>query len=129
MTNSSFTKSEKLLVAIVALTAFILHIFINVNGAYGFFRDDLYYIVCSDHLDWGYVDQPPFSLFLLKAGRLLLGDSLVAIRTIPALCISMVICLAAVIVKQMGGNFLAILLATVSILVSPIHIGMGSFYS
>ena len=36
---------------------------------YGFFRDELYYIACSNHMDWGYVDQPPFSIAVLKLWR------------------------------------------------------------
>ena len=26
---------------------------------YGYFVDELYYLACSRHLDWGCVDQPP----------------------------------------------------------------------
>jgi len=28
---------------------------------YGIFRDEMYYIACSRHLDRGYVDMPPFT--------------------------------------------------------------------
>jgi hypothetical protein len=34
---------------------------------YGWFRDELYYIACSEHLAWGYVDHPPLSVALLRA--------------------------------------------------------------
>jgi hypothetical protein len=26
---------------------------------YGFHVDELYFLGCSEHLDWGYIDQPP----------------------------------------------------------------------
>ena len=32
---------------------------------YGYFRDELYYLASTDHLDWGYVDHPPLSIALL----------------------------------------------------------------
>lgn len=45
------------LVGLVALAKLVLHL--ATAGRYGYFRDELYYIACSRHLDWGYVDQPP----------------------------------------------------------------------
>ncbi|MGB5999045.1 MAG: glycosyl transferase, family 39, partial [Thermoanaerobaculia bacterium] len=40
---------------------------------YGYFRDELYYLACADHLAFGYVDQPPLSIFLLWLVRSLFG--------------------------------------------------------
>ena len=45
------------IVAASSLGTFVLHMLFN--GRYGYFVDELYYLACSHHLDWGYVDQPP----------------------------------------------------------------------
>ncbi len=52
-----------------ALIRFFLHLVTNATGGHGYFRDELYYIACSEHLDLGYVDQPPFSIYVLALGR------------------------------------------------------------
>src|SRR5690348_14850508 len=123
------TRYEKLALSILALACLLLHVIVNLNGAYGFFRDELYYIACSDHLAWGYVDQPPFSLYLLKFSRILLGDSVTAIRMVPSLAHAGTIILTGLIVKEMGGKRFAIFLACLAIFISLIHIGMSLIYS
>ena len=37
----------------------LLSVHMLVSGRYGYFVDELYYLACSHHLDWGYVDQAP----------------------------------------------------------------------
>ena len=117
------------LLFVLALGKFLFHLFVNATTAYGYFRDEFYYIACSDHLAWGYVDQPPFSVFMLKISRLIFGDSLVAIRVLPALAGAGVIFLTGLIVRRLGGTVFAMLLACLSVFVAPIYLGMNGYYS
>lgn len=117
------------LVISLAAAKFLIHIGINLTGAYGFFRDEFYYIACSDHLAFGYVDQPPLSILLLKFSRFLFGDSLVAIRLFPALAGALTVFLTGRIVKEMGGGRFAQLFAALCVLLAPLHLALGSFYS
>jgi hypothetical protein len=117
-----------LIVAVIALFKFILSM--AFSGSYGYFRDELYYIACSDHLDWGYVDQPPLSLFILKVSRWLLGDSLPAIRFTSALAGAAVVFLAAMIARKLGGGRLAQVVSACAAFLSPIMLVMGgTFFS
>jgi len=77
----------------IAVAKFLLHLYFN--NRYGYFRDEFDYMSCGDHLQWGYVDQPPLVPFLTHLGRLVLGDSLRAIRFIPALASSLLVVQAA----------------------------------
>ena len=52
---------------------------------YGYFRDALYYFACSEHLAWGYVDQPPLIVFICWISRHTIGTSLPALMFWPAL--------------------------------------------
>lgn len=129
MIPPSLHRSEKIILSVLAFVGFLIHFITNLNGGYGFFRDELYYIACSDHLAWGFVDQPPFSTFLLKLSRTLLGDSLTAIRFIPALAHAGLIVLTGLMAKEMGGKKVAIYLSGLAMLMAPIYLAMFSFFS
>src|SRR5271170_4484171 len=47
---------------------------------YGFFRDELYYMACGEHLAWGYVDQPPLIALVAWFERHAFGNGLAAVR-------------------------------------------------
>ena len=66
---------------------------------------------CGEHLAWGYVDQPPLAPFMAFLERALLGDSLRAIRFIPALASSLLVVQAAWLAREFGGRGFAMLLA------------------
>jgi hypothetical protein len=111
-----------------ALFKLLLHFSVNIFGGYGYFRDELYYIACSNHLDIGYVDQPPFSIFVLKISILLFGDSIFALRIIPAVAGALTVFLAGLITRQLGGKQYAQILACLCSL-SLITLAMNGYYS
>lgn len=78
-TNSPLSRtrfSESALIGIFSTVALLIHLL--TNNRYGYFRDELYYIACARHLDFGYVDQPPLSILVLRINEFLLGTSLFA---------------------------------------------------
>jgi 4-amino-4-deoxy-L-arabinose transferase-like glycosyltransferase len=110
-----------------AAVHFVLHLV--TNGRYGVFRDEFYYLACADHLDWGYVDHPPLSIVLLWAQRALLGESVWAIRLLPALAGVAVILLAARLARELGGGRFAEGLAALAVAIVPQYLVITGFYS
>jgi hypothetical protein len=96
---------------------------------YGYFRDELYYIACAKHLAWGYVDQPPFSIALLALNRTLLGDSLLALRWLPALAGAGTVLITGLLVRELGGGRFAQALACLCAVLPPVWLAVDHFFS
>jgi hypothetical protein len=80
---------------------------------YGYFRDALYYLACTEHLAWGYVDQPPLFVFVAWFARHTLGTSLPALIFWPALAGASRIVLTAAFARELGAKKFAVALAAV----------------
>src|SRR5437868_14880337 len=105
---------ESALIAFFGAVALLVHLL--TDGRYGYFRDELYYIACGRHLAFGYVDQPPLSILLLRFSQILLGDSLFAIRLFPALAGAATIALTGLVAHELGGRTWAMALACAALL-------------
>src|SRR5262249_19616408 len=119
--------TESVLIAVFSVIALLVHLL--TNGRYGYFRDELYYIACGRHLAFGYVDQPPLSILLLRLSQLLLGDSLFAIRLLPALAGAAIVALTGMIARELGGRAWAIALACAGSLCALFSLAVGNFFS
>ena len=106
-----------------------IHLAVNLAGGYGLFRDEFYYIACSQRLAWGYVDQPPFSLAVLKLVLALLGDSLFVVRLLPAILGAMVVFMSGWLARELGGKKLSITAAALMTLWAPALLGTHGYYS
>lgn len=113
--------------AYFAAVKLILHFAVNSN--YGYFRDELYFLACGEHLAWGYPDHAPLVALMTKASRVVLGDSLFAIRFFPALAGAFKIFLTAVLVREFGGKTLAAFLACLCVLFAPMYLAIDNLLS
>src|ERR1700730_9667566 len=111
----------------IVATKLLVHLYASRN--YGYFIDELYYIACSDHLDWGYVDQPPMVALITRIVRLLFGDSLQAIRFFSALAGAGKVLLTAIIARELGGNRFAQILAALAVLIAPGFLAIDNLLS
>jgi len=122
--ENSLLSSGMAIVWAIALAKVVLHVYFN--NRYGYFRDEFDYISCGDHLQWGYVDQPPLIPFLTHISRAVLGDSLRAIRFIPALASSFLVVQTAVLARELGGRRYAQILSAVSTVIVGMYLSNGS---
>ena len=120
------------LALIFALVKLVLHIATNMWEAhigYGYFRDELYYLACSRHLAWGYVDHGPIVALQAKLALLLFGKSLAGIRMISAAAGAGRIFLTGMLAWSLGGRRPAQALAMIGVLMAPQYLGLDSYLS
>jgi hypothetical protein len=90
------------LVMYVAAATLLLHLL--TAGRYGIFRDEMYYLACSHHMAWGYVDQPPGGVLIAWIARHLFGESLLGLRFLPALAAAGLVWQTGALAREMGGG-------------------------
>src|ERR1700685_2741894 len=74
-------RTSMVLLLSLALAKLLIQ-FAGINH-YGFFRDELYYMACGEHLAWGYTAQPPLIALIAWFARHAFGDSLFAVACCP----------------------------------------------
>jgi len=112
---------------ILAITGTVLHFLFNQQ--YGFFRDELYYAACGEHPAWGYVDHSPLAPWASYFSRAIFGDSLFALRFLPALASAAKIFLGGWIAREIGGSKFAQFFASFTVLCAPIYLTFDNFLS
>ncbi len=116
-----------MILALFPLVKLLLHLF--TTSGYGIFRDELYYLACSEHMDWGYVDHPALSIGVLWVARHLFGDSLFALRLVPALAGAAMVLVVGLTARVLGGGRFAQALAMTAALIAPQYLGTNHYYS
>lgn len=109
--------------AAIALGAFVLHL--ATAWRYGYFRDELYFIVCGRHLAWGYVDQPPLVAIVAWLAQPF-GDALIPLRLPVVIASALTVYAGCRITRELGGGRFAQVLAGMAIALTPSYLSLGN---
>lgn len=115
----SYLTSGPAVVLALAFAKLLLHLLTSTR--YGIFRDEMYYLACSGHLAWGYVDHPPMAVFIAWFARHVFGDSALGLRLLPAIAGAALVWMAGNLAREMGGGRFAQVLAALAVIPVPIY--------
>jgi 4-amino-4-deoxy-L-arabinose transferase-like glycosyltransferase len=117
-------KTDNRILVLLALGGALVHILLN--GQYGFHRDELDFIMSARRLDWGYVSYPPITPFFARLGLELFGESLRGLRVLPAIAQGIVMVLAGLMARDMGGKRNAQILTAFAVFITPVSLMAGT---
>jgi 4-amino-4-deoxy-L-arabinose transferase-like glycosyltransferase len=117
-------KTNNLLLLLLALCGTLIHILLN--GQYGFHRDELDVIMNARQLAWGYVAYPPITAFVARIGLELFGESLRGLRVFSAIAQGIVMILAGLMARDMGGKRNAQIMSAVAVFIAPVSLMGGT---
>ena len=124
---SAFLSSDVRVLIALALGRVVLQVF--SNGQYGFHQDELVTMdIATRGLAWGYVAWPPVTPFLARVALGLFGPSLIGLRSFAVLAEGMVMLLAGLMARDLGGGRWAQILAAVAVATTPNSIIQGGLF-
>ena len=117
------------LVLLISVLNLLVYFLTLAYTSYGIFRDELYYLACANRLDFGYVDHPPLSIWILALWKSIVGDSVFLIRIIPAIVSSATVFMIGLFTIRLGGGKSSVIISTLTFMFTPIFLGMSTIYS
>ena len=117
------------LAVVLALAAAKLLLHLATASRYGYFGDELYFLACGEHLDWGYVDQPPLVAAVAWLVRHTLGTSLLAMRLPSALAGAALVLLTGLLAREMGGGRFAMGLSALASALAFVYVVMHHLFT
>jgi hypothetical protein len=119
-------RSDSIWIYILSFFALSQHLL--VSQRLGYCSDELYFIDCSKNLDFGYFDITPIVPVLIRIVRTVFGNSLMALRLIPALGHATTILLTGLIAKELGGGRFSRTFSSLCVLIAPAFLRVGSVF-
>ena len=107
----------------VVLTALTAAFHLAVANRYDVFRDELYFIVCGRHPQFGYADQPPL-IPLVNAALYGLGGQLWILRLADVVAAAALVWLVVAFVRTLGGGDRAAWIGGVIAAIAPMLMGL-----
>jgi Dolichyl-phosphate-mannose-protein mannosyltransferase len=108
------------IVLYLAAGKLLLHLF--TAARYGIFRDEMYYVACSQHMAWGYVDHPPMTVLMAWFARHVFGESPIGLRLLPAIAGAALVWITGKLARELGGGRFAQGLAALAVVVVPVYL-------
>ncbi len=125
-------RTALLLAVLIATLTFLVHLASSLWGphlGYGFFRDELYFLVCGHHLAWGYVDQPPLVALQARLAEAFFGLSPTGIRILRFVAGGVTVAFTGLLAWQLGGRRTAQVLSMTAVLAAPVFLGTANYLS
>ncbi|MFF5176376.1 glycosyltransferase family 39 protein [Micromonospora sp. NPDC000089] len=111
------------------LAAGVTAVLLLLASRYGYHRDELYFLLCGRHLDWGYVDQGPLTPVIARAMDTLAPGNLTVLRTPSALIAGAAVALTAALARQFGAGRVGQLFAAFLAAISAVVLAAGHLLS
>ncbi len=114
---------------LLILGAVVTVILIAFAGAYGYHRDELYFLAAGHHLDWAYDDQGPVTPLIARAMSGIAPDSLTVLRIPSAVATGLLVVLTGLLARELGGSRRSELIAAACAAVAPVVLFTGHLLS
>jgi Dolichyl-phosphate-mannose-protein mannosyltransferase len=112
--------------AVVGIAALVMIAHLLTNGRYGFHRDELQVLSDARHLDWGFVPYPPFTPLVERISMSIFGLSLVGLRLASVIAQAILVVVAGLMARELGGGRLAQATAALAVALSTLPLFEGT---